>query len=446
MIHKILLVARREYLAAIRSKPFLFGLILTPIFGSSGLIMVQLMKAKPDTGARHVAIVDRSGAAAASIVAAAEEKNSKDLFDKKTGRQLMPRYFFETIAPDDSDPDGQRLQLSDRVRHGELFAFVEVGRDALHPVKPDDEADKIPSSSRVDYYSNSTGIDEARGWLSSSINDGLRRARLAQMGVDPVRFTDVLAPITVQTMSLLSRDEKTGGIQTAHKKNELEAFAVPFVLMMLLAMVVLASSGPMLGAVAEDKMQRVFEMLLASATPFELIMGKVAGALALSLTSSVIYVIAGLLVLQAMAMMGLAPFALLGWFLIYLVAEVMALCGLAAAMGSACSSPNDAQHLAILMLMPMMIPLFVILPVMQQPNGAFATIMSFIPPFTPLIMLLRQAAPGGVPAWQPWVGLIGVVAWTLAVTWAAARIFRIGILMQGKTASIPDLFRWALRG
>ena len=202
----------------------------------------------------------------------------------------------------------------------------------------------------------------------------------------------------------------------------------------------------MLGGVAEDKMQRVYEMLLASATPFELIMGKVAAAVALSLTSSVLYVAGGLVVLSAMAEMGFAPLTLLPWFVVYLVADVMVLCGLAAALGAACASPNDAQHLAILLFMPVLLPMFLIMPVMQQPNGAIALAASFFPPFTPMLMLVRQAIPGGVPAWQPWVGLAGVLLWTYATTWAAARIFRVAILMQGKTASYADLFRWSVRG
>jgi len=95
---------------------------------------------------------------------------------------------------------------------------------------------------------------------------------------------------------------------------------------------------------------------------------------------------------------------------------------------------------------PTLIPLFLLLPVMQAPNGGIATAMSLIPPFTPLIMMMRQAMPGGVPFWQPWVGLIGVFLWTYAVTWAGARIFRIGVLMQGKTATVPELARWAMKG
>jgi ABC-2 type transport system permease protein len=446
-MNRTLLVARRDYLAAVRSKPFLFGLILAPILACSGFLIVGLMKAKPDVQPRRIVIVDRTGVAAAAIAEVATEKNKKEMYDKKTGKQLTPRYDLETVAPDEADPNAQRLELSDRVRRGEIFAFLEVGRDAVHPPKSKDDADdKAPESSRVNYYSNAGGIDQTRMWISGPVSDGLRRVRLAQLGVDRSQFAGVLAPVTVQTMSLIRRDENTGQIVKGRKKSEMEGFVVPYVLMMLLMLIVLASSGPMLGGVAEDKMQRVYEMLLSSATPFELIMGKVAAAVAVSLTSSVVYVAGGLVVLKAMEMSGLAPPALVVWFVVYVVADVMVICALAAALGAACASPNDAQHLAILLFTPVLLPMFFLMVVMQQPNGALSTALSLLPPFTPMLMVMRQAMPGGVPAWQPWVGLAGVALWTWAMTWAAARIFRVAILMQGKTASYADLFRWALRG
>jgi ABC-2 type transport system permease protein len=451
-MHRILLVARRDFLAAIRSKPFLFGLIVAPILFGGGFIGIAIMKAKPDIAERRIAIVDRTGgAAAASVIESAADKNSKDLYDKITGRQVTPRYVFETVAPDDAHPEAQRLALSDRVRRHELFAFVEIGRDALHPPKaeqalsPANPSRDAPASSRVDYYSNAGGIDDTRMWLSGPLSDGLRRARLAQLGIDRSRFDAVLAPATVQTMSLLSRDEKTGEIREAHKRSEAEA-AIPFVLMMILAMMVLMSAGPMLGSVADDKQQRVFEMLLGSASPFELMLGKVVAAVGLTLTSSILYIAGGIMALEGFAMIGVAPFGVLPWFFVYLVADVLVISSLSIAVGSACSSPNDAQHLAMIAIGPTLIPLFVIAPIMQVPNGPFATVMSLIPPFTPLIMLMRQASPGGVPGWQPWVGLAGVLLWTVAATWAAARIFRIGILMQGKTPKVSELLHWAVRG
>jgi ABC-2 type transport system permease protein len=444
-MHRILLVAKRDYVAAIRSKPFLFGLIIAPILFGSGFIGLAIMKAKPDIKDRRIAIVDRTGAVTAAIVEAAGEKNRKELYDKISGHQVKPRYLFETVAPDDANPNEQRLSLCGRVRNHELFAFLDIGRGVLHPVEEED-AEKIPEANRINYYSIASGIDETRMWISGPVNEGVRRVRLAKLGVESSHFAEVFAPATLQTMSLISRDEKTGEIKDARKKSDVEGFAIPFVLMMMLAMMVLMSAGPMLGAVADDKQQRVFEMLLGSASPFELMMGKILAAVALTLTSSVFYVVGATLVLQGMAMIGLAPFSLLPWFFTYLVADVLVMSSLAVALGSACTSPNDAQHLAMLVMAPALIPMFLIMPVMQEPHGTLSTVMSLMPPFTPLLMLMRQAMPGGVPAWQPWVGLLGVLAWTVAVAWAAARIFRIAILMQGKMPKAAELLRWAVKG
>ena len=122
------------------------------------------------------------------------------------------------------------------------------------------------------------------------------------------------------------------------------------------------------------------------------------------------------------------------------------LSALGAALGAACSTPRDAQQLVIVMIAPVLLPISFLLPLAQQPNGPFATAMSLFPPFTPLVMTMRQAMPGGVPGWQPWVGLVGVAAWATLITWAGARVFRVGILMQGKPPRMGEVLRWAVRG
>lgn len=442
-MRRILLIAKRDYLAAVRAKAFLIGLIVAPIMFGGGFIGMTLMKKNPDLADRRIGIVDRSGAVAASIIQAAEDKASRERFDKLTGRQIQPRYVFETVAPDARVAE-QRLALSDRVRRHELFAFLDIGASAIHPAERND-ADK-ESVNHVEYYAAGSGIDETKSWISSAVTDGIRRARLAAAGVPADRHKTILQSATVQTMSLVSRDPVSGAIGAPHAKNEIGEFAVPFGMMMLLCMIVLASASPMLGAVADDKQQRVFEMLLGSATPFEMMVGKVIGAVALALTSSVFYVGGALLALESLALIGLAPTALLPWFVAYLVADVMVLSALGMAIGAACSSPHDAQQLAVLLLAPVLIPIFLLTPVVQHPSGALPTALSLFPPFTPILMMLRQAMPGGVPAWQPWVGMVGVVLWTAAVSWAAARIFRVVLLVQGSTPKLSQLARWAVKG
>ena len=287
-MHRILLVAQRDYLATVRTKAFLVGLVVAPLLFGGGMLGVALLKAKPDIADRHVAIVDRVGDMAAAIVQAAGEKSAREAVDKDTGRQVEPRYLFESVTAD-GDAKAQRLALSDRVRSHDSTRFWRLCRAVEEPL-------------RVSCYSNTSGIDDARRWFDGPVTEGIQRVRLAQLGVDPSRFKDLLAPVAVERLSLVTRDEKNGAIHEAHKKSELEGFAVPFGLMMLLGMIVLVGSSPMLPAVTEDKAQRIVEMLLGLATPWELMMGKVLAAVGISLTSSAFYVIGGTLALEGMGL------------------------------------------------------------------------------------------------------------------------------------------------
>lgn len=436
MVRRVLWIARRDYLAVVRTKAFLIGLVVFPIlFGGGGLASV-LLRGKGGDPNREIAVIDRTGAARSAVLEAARQKNQDEMVDKDTGLQVTPRYEFESIAADNTRPEEQRLALSDRVRRGTLHAFIEIPPDALHPPA------KPPVA--ISYYAG-TSADPAQRWLAEAVNTGLRRARLAQLGIAENNARDIATTEPLDSMALVVRDPQTGAIGQPRKRSPAET-VIPFVMVILLFMIVMVSVAPVLSAVSDDKQQRVFEMLLSTATPVDLMSGKVLSSVAISLTSSVFYIIGGLLALDALALLGLAPFNLLPWFLVYLVAEVTMLCALGTALGATCGSPQDAQHLAMPLLSPVVIPIFLLGPIIQQPNGPMATAISLFPLFTPITMMLRQSLPGGVPAWQPWVGLAGILIVTPLLTWGAARIFRIAILFQGQRPNAAQLLRWAVRG
>jgi ABC-2 type transport system permease protein len=436
-LNRTLLIAKRDYLQMVRSKAYVVGLILLPLLFGGGFLVLPLAN-RSNAKSAVVAVIDRTGVSASAVIQAAEEFNRKARANASFGSDAVPRYIFEEVKPE-ADHAAQLLSLSNQISQGQLLVVLDISPDALHPA--DD-----PKQARVRYYTGSGGLVDQFGlWLPAAVNDGLRRVRLAQLGVDPARVPGVLGAVTVASMNLVSKDPATGNIVQAEKKNPVQAGAVPFFLVFLLYIIAIFGAAPNLGAVAQDKMQRVYEMLLSSASAFELMMGKVLAAVGASLTSSTVYIIGGLLALAGMAMFGVAPLNLLPWFFVYVIADVLMLASLGVAFGSACATPQDAQQFAFLLILPIMIPMFFLSPVMLQPNGELAVAMSFIPPFTPMIMLLRQSMPGGVSWWQPWLGLVGVIAWAAAMIWVAARIFRIGILSQGKTPKLAELARWVLR-
>jgi ABC-2 type transport system permease protein len=435
-MHRVLIVARRDYLQTVLSKAFLFGLVLMPLLFGGGFLAIMVANKSGGTKEQRIAIVDRTGVSAATLIQACEQA-SREGNANSGGMSAAQKFVFEQVAPEADEP-AQLLELSDRVRRGGLFMFVDISANALRPP---------PGATHViRYYTNATGINLQGIWLPAAINDGLRRVRLEQLGVEPAKVDESLRIIPVERMDLVTRDPATGAVAKSEKSNAAQAELVPFFLAFLLVLVVMAGAAPNLGAVAEDKVQRVFEMLLVSASSFELMMGKVIASLGIALTSSAFYIIGGMFALAGLAMFGAAPLDLLPWFFAFLIVEVAMLSALAVALGSACSSTQDAQQLAFLLFLPVFIPMFTLTPVMQQPNGVFATTMSFIPPFTPIVMLLRQGLPGGVPWWEPWLGLAGAIAYALFIVWAASRIFRIGILSQGKTPKLAELAQWVVRG
>ena len=119
---------------------------------------------------------------------------------------------------------------------------------------------------------------------------------------------------------------------------------------------------------------------------------------------------------------------------------------MASALGATCSEAKDAQSLTFPVLMPALIPMFVYFPIVREPMSGFATWMSLIPPFTPFLMLLRQATPGGVPVWQALAGLLSVDSCTHFFVWAGGRVFRVALLLKGTPPKLSNIVRWALRG
>src|ERR1017187_1273184 len=107
------------YLATVRTKAFLIGLVVAPLLFGGSILGLALFKDRPDIKDRRIAVVDATGVVAGAVIQAAQAKNAREMFDKKTGSQVTPRYVFEVAKVDAGSESAQRLALSDRVRHFE---------------------------------------------------------------------------------------------------------------------------------------------------------------------------------------------------------------------------------------------------------------------------------------------------------------------------------------
>ena len=438
-MNKIVLVAQREYRAIVKTKGFLIGLAVAPILMCSGFLIAIFAEKMGDTDDQKLAIVDASGVLAPAIAAAAENHNKTEVNDPKTGKKIKPVYVVEVLPADANDPAQRRLDLSEQVRQGKLRAFLEIGPEA---VEPGDNRD----AAAVRYYSKNSAVDDLRRWLSYPINNELRRLRLAKVGIDSKTVPNLFRGSEVEGMELVSMDAKTGEMQQARRSNEGRAVAVPVAAAMAMYMLVLIGASPLMNSVVEEKNQRIAELIVSSIRPFPFMAGKLLGGIAITLTAGSVYLAAGLALTGKFNWLAYVPVALLPWFAVYLLTLILMQGSVFMAIGSACNDPRDMQNWMLPAMLPVILPLVMMMPMIESPNSPFSTTMSLVPPFTPMLMVVRQASPEGIPAWQAWVGLAGVLAFTAFCLFIGGRIFRVGILMSGKPPKLKELIRWAVRG
>ncbi len=438
-MNRVLRLIAREYKMMVRTKGFIIGLVIMPVVMTGSLIAMKLVGDRTDTTDRRVAIVDHSGIAAEKIIELAEERNLKFVHDSVSGDKIRPAYLFEIVPPDSLDRSGQQVFLSNQVRDGKYQGYIEIGADVLKPFE--DSVD-----SRITYPARNAAMDRIPGWLNSPLNNHLRSLRLREYGVSDSVANAALSWIDVERLGLTDVNDETGEIIEARQSKELEAIGIPAAFMVLIFAMVIFGVAPLLTAVMEEKTQRIAEVLLGSVTPFELMMGKVLGGVAVALTVSTVYVVGIVATAGYTGYLEHLPLHVLPWFYVYMVLAVFMFGAYSATLGALCSDPKDASNLSFPMMFPALFPMFVLVPVASAPLASFATWLSFIPPFTPAIMIVRMATPMEIPAWQPWVGLVLVLVFATGVVWVGGRIFRVGILTQGRPPRLADLIRWAVKG
>jgi ABC-2 type transport system permease protein len=397
------------------------------------------MRTRVDVTDKKIAVVDQSGILAEHLKQRADIRNAGEIIDTVTGEKKAPGYFIEIVQPDTADPNGQKLTLSNRIRGKEINAFVEIGPDIIHPIPGNEK-------SRILYYSETSLLDETRNWVGYILNEKIREIRVAELGLDPAQVKDLFYWVNMEGMGLSKMDTKTGSIQDARKSNEMESIFVPYILMFLMFMTLMMSAVPLLNAVMEEKSERIAEVLLGSVTPTEFMMGKVIGGLAVSLTTTVIYIVGGILTINYLDLGEVIPYSVIPWFFVYMFLNIIMVGSLFAGLGSTCNDSKDAQAIQFPAMLPLIIPMFILFPVIQDPLGKLAVWTSLFPPFTPMLMLVRQATGVTLPAWQPIAGLAGVVIFTILSVWAGGRIFRSCIIMHGKRPKIGTLLRQVVRG
>ena len=200
-------------------------------------------------------------------------------------------------------------------------------------------------------------------------------------------------------------------------------------------------------SIIEEKTSRIFEVLLATIKPEEMMAGKVLGVGAVGLTQVGIWMIGaialsipGLISLGNDVSFRITP-AQMAFFVVFFLLGYILYSGMAAALGAMTSSEQELQQMNMFLMLPLIACSGVVFNVVADPDGLLAKVFSFIPFCTPLIMYVRIAV--HQPPWyEIALSILGLVVTILAILWFAARVYRVGILMYGKKPNLPELFRW----
>ena len=431
-MRKTLIVAQSEFATLVRSKAFLISLILMPIVMAGSVMLVRATKDATDMKDRTFAFVDYTGAIGEPLKALAAMYNSgtpspMDAILPRKGARFIP----VEITPSGS-ADQLRLDLSNRVRNQEFFAFVEVPAAILDP----------ESKTSIRYYSDHPSYNQLPQWLRATVNAVVLNERFRRASVDRALVARLTRQAPIEELGLFNRGED-GGVEAAEQVNAARAYGVPVAILALMYITVMASAPQLLNSVIEEKMSRISEVLIGSVTPFQLMMGKLTGGAAASILLSVIYIAGGLIVVQYWGGYGTAVTpAILAWFLLYLTLALFIFGSLFVAIGAACNDLKDSQNMMTPVMLLVMVPMFTAGSVLRAPDGTMAMVLSLIPTAAPFLMLLRISLQPGPPVWQIIASVAMMTCTAMIVVWAAGKIFRTGLLMQGKSATIGEMMRW----
>jgi ABC-type Na+ efflux pump permease subunit len=212
--------------------------------------------------------------------------------------------------------------------------------------------------------------------------------------------------------------------------------------LIVMFMAIMSNAQHLINATIEEKISRISEVLLGSVSAFELLAGKLLGIVGVSFVLAFVYLAGGIYSLIQFGRPDLIDPGLMLWFVVFLLCASLLFGSLFQALSSACSDLKDAQHLLQPAMMILMLAYLASFIVLRAPDSPLAVALSFVPLTTPFAMMLRLALPPGPPLWQLLLSVVMLVSVTALAVWVAGRIFRVGLLMQGKPPNLPELLRW----
>jgi ABC-2 type transport system permease protein len=440
-MRKLFAIFKREYLQTVRKKSFVILTLLIP-FLMAGLVIVPGLLVAKSFGEKRVAVLDGTGrlrdAFEPEKITAAVVEAAPEQMRKVSGRRRnLPTLVHVEYVPATEDPKAQATPYLARL----------TGKD-LPPERKLDGVLVIPADvltnrgAKLSYYSRSSTDLVGQQQVSDLANRALTRLRLAEHGVGPDVVEDVLRRAPVESVQVSrSGEEKRGGEFN---------FVIGFLFAALLFIPMLVYGVEIMRGIVQEKTDRIVEILISSMSPMQLLGGKVLGLAAVGLTQVSVWMamggVAAGVASRMAAASGFNPAQFLRWSIVpfflvfYLLGYMIYVCVYAIG-GAITNSEKEAQQATTPAMLLIMVPWFLLAPIIMNPESRMATVLSMIPLFTPITMFVRVLV-SDPPFWQVGLSIVLTIVTIYFLFWAAAKIFRVGILSYGKRPTIPELWRW----
>ncbi len=457
---KIMYVAFREFLATVMTKGFVFGVLLTPALMAAMIFLVpRLISQGPPKIEGQVAVIDPTGLAAGNLADnlaperfVERRKRLQNELEWAAGNQIGTQARrnaarkSSTIRPEDmpqistvvlpaaSDLEQEKIPLKQPLLNKSGDPSTRLALVVIHPDASQPDPAETPSA-KYDLFVRSQIDDRLVEDIHTAVQEAIGSARLQAAGLSP---KDIVSLITVK------RAETRAITAEGEQKNSMVFNSIlPIAFMILLLISVLTSGQCLLTTTVEEKSNRVVELLLSAVSSMELMTGKILGQMAVGFLVLLLYAGLGIVALTSFAMLGLLNPILLIYLFVFYVLAYFTIAAMMAAIGSAVSELRDAQSLMMPVMLFLMLPWLLMIPISREPNSLLSVVLSFVPPISNFVVLLRLASNAPPALWQVLLAILISAAAVYVALRFAAKVFRVGLLMFGKPPNFGTLVRWA---
>lgn len=425
----VLAVVRREFLERVRKKSFLISTILTPlVFGAIMILPAALAVLRHEEVA--VAVVDRTGWAGALVT---EARSARERTPDPGGRlEEEAERRAEAALEFRSEPPGADLETLKRDLESRNL-------DGILVLDPDPKEEL-----KATFYAKSLTNTQLFSLLAAKLNQARLQQKLQKLGLDPSVAAELKGGVDLDLVKV----EKGG---RTRKGSILTDLLRPILLALVIYLMIIMYGVALSNGVLEEKNGKVVEVLLSAVRPFELMAGKIAGIAAVGLLQYAIWFLLGAGLYLANPLNAASAGG--GWMkpremvllVLYFLLGFVFYASLYAAVGAACTTQQEVQQWQTPITFSLVMAFVLMTPTLQNPHAGWVVALSLLPLTSPVTMLLRLGATE-VPPWEIAASLLCLLLGVLVVTWLAAKVYRVGILMTGKRPSIPEVLRWMRAG